>query len=87
MRRGLKEGLLMRLLLLAPYRCKECHARFFGFSGGLIVLPTRKRHKSLAGYFGLHGADARRVQRTLGIIAISLILLFIAVSLVRHLST
>jgi len=31
-RQGLKEGLLLRLILMAPYRCRDCGSRYAAVS-------------------------------------------------------
>jgi transposase-like protein len=82
LRRGMREGTFMRLLLLSPYRCKDCNARFFGFSG-LMALRTLRKHRTLAGCLGLHNTELRRYQRALGLIIIFAIMLLFAVFMVH----
>jgi hypothetical protein len=82
----LREGLFLRVLLLAPYRCKKCRIRFFRFSPWAAA-RRRKKHKSLAGYLGLHDSQARRFQRTVRIVLLFILLSLIALYLVYYFST
>jgi len=86
LRRGLREGLFLRMLLIAPYRCKKCGTRFFRISH-LLAPRKRKKHKTLAGYLGLHGTTGRRFQQAFRIILLFLLLILIALYLVYYFST
>lgn len=86
MRRGLREGLVLRVLLLAPYRCKVCSSRFWVFSG-LKALRIRTKRTTLLGFLGFHDTDARRFKRTISLIVVVLILFCIAIYMVHFLST
>jgi hypothetical protein len=83
--RGLREGFFLRLLLLAPYRCKNCSSRFFRFAG-FHAFRSHGEHKTLTGYLGLRDAYLRRFQRTICTIVIFLILLFVAAYMVHYLT-
>lgn len=63
-RRGLYEGLALRLILRAPFRCVACGLRFTGFILGQHVRRPKK-HRSLASYLGLHGVEKDTFNRIL----------------------
>jgi len=51
---GLKEGLWLRIVHRAPYRCHDCQARFYAPKSKTV----RGGHeRSLAEYLGLRGRD------------------------------
>lgn len=77
-RRGLWEGLLLRVLFRAPYRCFECGTRYIGASNS-SVFRQRKKHKTLAGYLGFPGGQNRKFRRAL-IVAVLFVLLNIVAS-------
>ena len=85
LRRGVREGLFLRIVLFAPYRCKKCSTGFLGFSR-LMGLRKRKKHKTLAGYLGFHGTEGRRFQRALAVIFLFLLLVIIALWLIYYFS-
>lgn len=74
-RQGLKEGLWLRIILHAPYRCRECGDRFYGFRSR----SERGGHdRSLAEYLGLRGREYS-VRQWLITAAMTLIFLFISI--------
>jgi predicted RNA-binding Zn-ribbon protein involved in translation (DUF1610 family) len=84
-RRGLREGLFLRILFRAPYRCLECGTRFFGTSLD-PVFRSRRKHRSLAAYLGLREGQIRRFRWALFIIILFVVLVFLAIRLVHYLS-
>ncbi len=85
LRRGLWEGLILRMMLRAPYRCFDCGTRYFG-SSLIPAFRQRRRHKSLAGWLGFRGGQVRKFHRALIILALFAALIVVASWLVQHLS-
>jgi hypothetical protein len=82
-RKGLKEGLLLRLALMAPYRCFSCGKRFVGFSLDRNF-RRHKRHSGIAEFLGFHGDQKKRFNRTIFVVALSAALIVIATMLALH---
>jgi hypothetical protein len=79
-RQRLKEGLWLRLVFRAPYRCHECGARFYAFKSKTV----RGGHdRSFAEYLGLAGKEYR-VRQWLVTAAMVLILLTISIVFLLH---
>ena len=85
LRRGLREGFFLRIIFRAPYRCKKCGTRFFGFSR-LPGVGKHKKHKTLGSFLGLHGAQARRFRRVFIVVILFVLLILLALYLVYYLS-
>jgi hypothetical protein len=58
---GITEGLIYRVLLLAPVKCLECGARYSVFGRGL-GFERRGEYRLLAHYLGLRGRARRAFQ-------------------------
>ena len=76
-RRGLREGLALRLKHQAPYRCPRCGLRFVAAEDDGAAV---KRQLALADYLGLQGPVRKMFsdRAILGSLALALILLFMA---------
>jgi hypothetical protein len=85
LRNGLYEGLFLRLLFRAPFRCFDCGTRYFGSSLNL-VFRTRKHHRTIAGYFGFRGGQIRKFRRAIVLIILFAALIMVASWLVTRLS-
>jgi hypothetical protein len=77
-RQGIREGILLRLALAAPYRCHDCDSRFIVFDGRCGNLLWN-REESFAEFIGLRGRDYE-VRRWIFNATITLILLGIAIT-------
>jgi transposase-like protein len=75
-RQGLKEGLWMRLVQMAPFRCHDCGARFVAHARSKA--SQRGQEQSLAEYVGLRGREYKVRQ---WLITIVMTLLFLAASI------
>jgi hypothetical protein len=76
-RKGLKEGLWLRLVFRAPYRCRECGTRFYAYTSE----TERGGHdRSFVEYLGLAGKEYR-VRQWLVTAAMVLILLTVSIVL------
>jgi DNA-directed RNA polymerase subunit RPC12/RpoP len=77
-RQGLKEGLWLRMMAMAPYRCHDCGVRF-------VARRSRSgtsrggREQSLAEYLGLRGREYK-VRQCL--VTLALTLIFLAASII-----
>jgi hypothetical protein len=78
-RRGLYEGLVLRMLLYAPFRCQNCQERFRAFAPGHHSQYGKHTHHSLAGYLGLPKAKQARFGRAFKIALIALLLILLGV--------
>jgi hypothetical protein len=84
-RKGLKEGLILRLALMAPYRCLDCGNKYFGFS--LVRdFRRRKKYKGIPEYLGFHGDKKKKFTRVVMLTALSAALIILATMLVFRLS-
>jgi hypothetical protein len=83
-RRGPKEGIVLRMLLLAPYRCLSCGTRFWTRSNDTLF-QRRKKHRSFAAYFGFRKAEKKKYTRFGWILLMGLILIIAATYLVFRL--
>ena len=72
-RLGLTEGFFLRLILRAPYRCGDCDVRFWNDSRNPLFRRQMKHH-TIFGYFGLRGAEKKRIKHSIFIIIIVSIL-------------
>lgn len=73
-RRGLGEGLLLRLKHEAPYRCRSCGSRFVATDGDYAAGVAR-RPVSFARYLGLRGATRRLLTDHMMLAMLGLLLL------------
>jgi hypothetical protein len=80
-RRGIGEGLFLRMILRAPFRCLDCGARFIASSTD-PSFRKQWRHSTLASYLGIRTEDQSFLDRILAIVALGLLIL-LAVSFVR----
>jgi hypothetical protein len=55
-RQGLKEGLLLRLILMAPFRCRDCGSRYVAFDPHHRKIG-KDHSQSWADFIGLRGRD------------------------------
>lgn len=85
LRKGLWEGLFLRMLFRAPYRCVDCGTRYLGSSLN-PVFHSRKHHRTLAGYLGFRGAQVRKFRRAIVIIIMFAALILVASWLVSRFS-
>jgi DNA-directed RNA polymerase subunit RPC12/RpoP len=76
-RQGLKEGLWLRLVMKAPYRCHDCGARYV--SHNRKGSKTSRGHESLAEFVGLRGREHRVRQ---WIITVLMTIVFLAISII-----
>jgi hypothetical protein len=84
-RRGLREGLFLRISFRAPYRCRECGTRFIGTSLD-PAFRSRRKHRSLGAFLGVREGQIRRFRWALFIIILFVILVYLAILLVHYLS-
>ena len=73
-RRGLYEGLILRIASRAPFRCESCRLRFRAHSSR-HSFHRHRAHRSLASFLGFPRTQQGRFERTLvfvfvGILAI-----------------
>jgi DNA-directed RNA polymerase subunit RPC12/RpoP len=78
-RQGLKEGLWLRFVHMAPYRCHDCGARYMSREHHHAGASHRGRDQSLAEYVGLRGREYKVRQ---WLITIAMTLIFLAVSII-----
>ena len=71
---GLWEGFFVRIILRAPYRCNACKSRFWSCSWDPLS-RKRKRHHSIAAFFGLRGIQKKKVKRSVCFVVIACILI------------
>jgi hypothetical protein len=71
-RRGLWEGLILRIILRAPFRCGDCNKRFWGFSRDPHFRRSKKPH-SFAGYLGIYGKQKKKLKKLLLLLVILII--------------
>ncbi len=81
-RKGIKEGLLLRLVFAAPFRCRDCRQRFIAF-GGSGEFRRREKHSSLAAYLGLGSDASYKFERWLLIGIVGAVLLLVALVILR----
>lgn len=83
-RRGLREGMFLRLRHLAPYRCRSCRLRFVAPE----LLPPGadegkpKPRVSISGYLGLSGRARRFLTDRMILGLLGAIVLIVVISLV-----
>ena len=82
-RQGLKEGIWLRLVMKAPYRCQECGARYITYDRHHRIL-RRSHYQSMAEFIGLRGREQRVRQ---WIVTALMTLIFLAISIVFLLRT
>jgi hypothetical protein len=76
-RHGLKEGLLLRIIWMAPFRCRDCGSRYVAFNKRQGKI--RKDHnQSWADFLGLRGREYKLRQWAIAFI-ITLFLLGISI--------
>ncbi len=75
-RQGLKEGLFLRLVLMAPYRCHDCGTRYNAFARSHSL--RRSREQSLAEFIGLRGRE-HKVRHWIWTTCATLLLMTLAV--------
>ncbi len=80
-RKGVNEGLFLRLVLAAPFRCSDCQARFVAFASA--VDHRRERHTNLTSYFGLGADAAYKLERWILVATVGAILLAVALIILR----
>jgi hypothetical protein len=80
-RKGLKEGLFLRLFLMAPYRCRDCGMRYIDYSAHFK--KAKGRDESLAEYIGLRGREYKLRQWTIGVVVTVLLILAATAFLLR----
>ncbi|MBN1571363.1 MAG: hypothetical protein JXA73_26240 [Acidobacteria bacterium] len=78
-RQGLKEGLWLRLIHMAPYRCHDCGARYYSHVRYYSSSSRHSREQSLAEFVGLRGREYKVRQ---WLITIAMTLIFLAVSII-----
>jgi hypothetical protein len=77
-RQGLWEGLFLRLILKAPYRCHDCGARYV--TRNLNRYKSKGGHEqSMAEFLGLPGREHRLRQ---WIIMVLLTVIFLTISII-----
>jgi hypothetical protein len=76
-RRGVWEGIFLRLLLVAPYRCRDCGARFNVFHHHHKNLLWN-HEASFAEFIGLRGREYRIRQWMVNVL-LALILLIVSI--------
>jgi ribosomal protein L37AE/L43A len=84
-RHGLKEGLFLRFILRAPFRCLQCGKRFMGFSHNPQFRQHRK-HRDLAAFLGFRGSEKKNFSRRMIIILVGCILILMAIYIIFHLA-
>lgn len=83
-RRGIVEGLFLRLALRAPFRCIACGARFVSpYHGRQFQRP--QEHRDLLSFLGFHDSQRDKLQRNLIMIGLSAILIIAVIMLVFRL--
>ncbi len=85
LRRGLWEGLCLRLALRAPYRCFNCGTRYFGSSLD-PAFRSRKKHRTWTSYLGIRGGQVRKYRRAFAVVILFAALIAVASWLVTRLS-
>jgi transposase-like protein len=81
LRKGIREGLLLRITLRAPYRCFNCGTRFQA-SSTAQGYGKRKPHKSLLGFLGFRRNQAEVAKKKMLMFAVGIAVLLIAIWLV-----
>ena len=76
-RQGLTEGLFLRLVMIAPYRCRDCGARYRALARS-NPLKLRGREQSLAEFIGMRGRE-HKVRHWILTVFAALALLIVAV--------
>jgi hypothetical protein len=77
-RQGLYEGVWLRLVMKAPYRCHDCGMRYIA-SSSLHTKSKSGHEQSFAEFLGLRGRENRIRQ---WIIMVFLTIIFLAVSII-----
>jgi hypothetical protein len=85
LRRGLKEGLFLRLIFRAPYRCFQCGSRFNGNSYD-SRFRARKKHRSLWAFLGFRGAEKNKIKRMSTTLFVGMIFIILAIYLVLRMT-
>lgn len=83
-RRGIYEGLVLRVLYFAPYRCEACGQRFTVSSFGQRARAHRHRQSATA-YLGLRGPAKKRFVRAVKFAVVGIALILVAIWLVLQL--
>jgi hypothetical protein len=78
-RRGLREGLLLRIILWAPFRCRSCQQRFWAFSLGHHRSRGYQAHSSLASFLGFPKAQRGKFDRAAEFILLAILLILFGV--------
>ena len=78
-RRGLYEGLVLRMALCAPFHCQKCQTRFRAFAPGHRSHHGHHTHHTLAGFLGLPREGRVKFGRTFIIILVALLLILLGV--------
>jgi hypothetical protein len=81
---GLKEGLVLRMLSRAPYRCGGCGSRFIDTTDTKHYRLAKNR--GLSAYLGLRSQQQKKLARVMAIIVLGAILGFLLMLVVRDLS-
>lgn len=84
-RRGLYEGLVLRIVLRAPFRCESCQKRFRTF-WPRHPLSRKMAHTSLASYLGISNAQQSKFNRAVIITLVVIVVILLGVQLVMWLT-
>ena len=84
LRKGLREGLLLRLIWRAPFHCFHCGTSFIGYSGGKDFRKL-KRHHSVDAWLGLRGQE-QKLRRITLIVALATCLIIVGIMLALYLT-
>jgi hypothetical protein len=83
-RRGIVEGLFLRLVFRAPFRCIACSARFVGhYHARRSQQP--KESPDLLSFLGFHDSRRDKLQRTLVMIGLAAVFIVAALMLILRL--
>jgi hypothetical protein len=81
-RKGLKEGVLLRLILMAPFRCHDCGSRYAIFDTHHLKM-NKDHRQSWAEYIGLRGRDYKLRQWILAFFVTAILLCISIIFLIR----
>lgn len=84
-RRGIKEGLFLRLVMRAPYRCISCSRRFIE-KADAEKFRRQGRFPGLAAYLGLRRGQRHKFQLLFVSLGLALILLLIVIAFTWYMS-
>jgi hypothetical protein len=83
-RRGIVEGLFLRLVFRAPFRCIACGARFVGpYHARQFQRPQGRR--SLLSFLGFQDSQRDKLQQTLVMIGVAAVAIVAVVLLILRL--